>query len=1072
MAQVRTCRYAVLLAAWGAAASSAAPAVASRPAPAADPLASVEELILEGRDQEAQAVARQAQRAAHLRGDRHREALSLFLLGAAELGAGDLRAAASDFERSAELFETQGDRFSAWMALWPLGLIERTERRPEQALAHHRQALRLLSEVKASSARFAPQGLEYLGRWFAMPPDLLREFRLRPEAAKPTLLRVAQAMSRKAAVVALLDTGSAEEAELELSRARELSDGLGGMFEEELAIILGDLRRRQWRLDEARGIFRQALGRASAARTWEILAFLIEIEIASGRPEEALPLSERALAVTRGGEPTAEFSALVLRARALSLGGQGAAAADTLREALFFARAAGNLRWQAFVYKQLARLALKAEQPEQAAAHLESAVQLLQTADAPDDEARTWLDLSQVYARFDARASASAALEKARALAQQIGSRLLGGWVELLAAIERFRTDQGSASEVSEALMATLALPEVREIVSREEGQLLLGVFSELAQMTAGNPAAPGKPALPGEKTRLVDLQVLPLFVQGYAHYQRGELAAAREPWLAALAAAPRRDLEVGLLAMIGRSYGREGKDEEAIDHLTRAVAAVEQTVADVRLEEFVAGYLGSDKQTLFADLIDLLVRQGRPADAFDYAERARSRAFLQGLGSPRLEPGYAGSQLAADARNLRAQIQDSEQRLLAAPAGERARLTADLGRARERYQSLLVRLKVTGRGAAPPTHFEPQRLQAVRESLAPGTSLISYFVASQVHAWVLDRETFRHVVLPAGAEDLRNAACWIDELRRQGGGRGARPLDPRCEGEIVRPEALYEKLVAPLRGDLRHRRLIVVPHGELHYLPFAALRDPQTGRSLLEDYTLTYAPSASAVGFLRQLESPVQGRALVLGEPEELDPALRSLPAARREAEIIARLLGTRPLLGAEATEHRLSELSGEVDLLHIAAHGIYDPANPLFSRIVLAPGGGRDGNLEVHEILTDLDLSGVNLVVLSACRSAVGERSRGDEVVGLTRALLDAGSPGVISTLWDIDDEAAAVLMEELYRRLVAGASAAEALREAQLALLRGSLYRDPRFWAAFSLTGDPQGRWHPAEPEERRP
>ena len=1064
----------LLVTGWSVAAPSSVPAVASAQAPAGDPLAGVEELILSGGYREAQARARQAQREARLRRDGRREALSLLLLAATELGTGD-PAAASNFERSAALFAAQGDRFSAWMALWPLGLIERIQRQPEKAVAHHREALGLLREVEASSEQFAPDGLEYLSRWYQMPPDLLRVFRARPEAAKPTLLRIAQTMSRNAIVGALLDLGSLEEAELELSRARKLSDGLDRMFDEELAISLGDLRRRQWRLDEAREIFREALGRTSPppVHVWEILGFLIEIEVASGRHEEALALSERALAAARGGKPHAEFSTLMLRAKALSLGGQDAAAEDALDRALQVARAAGDLLWQASVHKQLAHLALKAEQPEEAAARLETAVQILQTADAPDAEARTWLELSQVYARFDARANARAALEKARALAQQIDSRLLEDWVELMAAVERSRTGRQPAEGLRERLIAMLALPEVREVLPREDGRALLQAFSDLERLTAGSLADQATSAATGgERTRLADLRVLPLFVQGYAHYQRGELAAAREPWLAALAAAPRREFKMALLAMIGRSYGREGKDEEAVDHLIRAVAAVEQTVADVRLEEFVAGYLG-DRQSLYVDLVDLLTRLGRPADAFDYAERARARAFLQSLGSPRLEPGHNGSQLAAEAGNLRMEIQSLERRLLAAPADERARLTAELRRARERYQSLLVRLKVTGRDAASSTHPEPQDLQTVREELAPATSLVSYFVSpSQVHAWVLDKESFRHVVLPAGAEDLRNAACWVDELRRQGGGRGARPLDPRCGGEVVRPEALYEKLVAPLRGDLRHRRLILVPHGELHYIPFAALRDPETGRSLLEDYTLTYAPSASSVGFLRHLESPVQGRALVLGEPEELDPALRSLPAARREAELVARLLGTRPLLGAEATERRLYELSGEVDLLHIAAHGIYDPANPLFSRIVLAPGGGRDGNLEVHEILAGLDLSGVNLVVLSACRTAVGERSSGDEVVGLTRALLDAGSPGVISTLWDIDDEAAAVLMEELYRRLVAGASAAEALREAQLALLRGSLYRDPRFWAAFSLTGDPQGRWHPAEPEERRP
>jgi CHAT domain-containing protein len=252
----------------------------------------------------------------------------------------------------------------------------------------------------------------------------------------------------------------------------------------------------------------------------------------------------------------------------------------------------------------------------------------------------------------------------------------------------------------------------------------------------------------------------------------------------------------------------------------------------------------------------------------------------------------------------------------------------------------------------------------------------------------------------------------------------------------------------------------MLIPHGVLHYVPFAALHDRATDRYLVDDFTLTYAPSASVLRFLHAKESPVDGGALVLGDPAT---TFGSLPGAAQEATTVARILGTTPHLGTEARESLLYDLHAETDLVHLAAHGIYDPLNPLFSRIALASGGAHDGNLTVQDILSSLDLTGVNLVVLSACRSAVGARSGGDEVVGLTRALLYAGTPGVISTLWNIDDTASAGLMEEFYRRLAGGASVAEALRQAQLAVKER--YADPRYWAAFTLNGDPQGRWKQA-------
>lgn len=388
--------------------------------------------------------------------------------------------------------------------------------------------------------------------------------------------------------------------------------------------------------------------------------------------------------------------------------------------------------------------------------------------------------------------------------------------------------------------------------------------------------------------------------------------------------------------------------------------------------------------------------------------------------------------------------------------------IRADIEHARQRYQSLMVQVKLSNPEYASLTRIEPLELPAIQRELPPRTTLISYFVSSsRVHAWVLDRTALRYVSLSLGPADLQRIGCWTDEIAHRVGSRGARALARPC-GDRASPEAAYDQLIAPLRAEIRNPRLILVPHGVLHYVPFAALRDRRSRRYLVEDYRLTYAPSANTLRFLSGKETPFKGRALVLGDPATSSPELRSLPASATEAAVVARALGTTPMLGARATKSLLYHLDGQVDLVHIAAHGIYDPVNPQFSHIALAPGEDLDGDLTVHEILAELDLAGVNLVVLSACRTAAGARSGGDEIVGLTRALLYAGAPAVISTLWDIDDEAAALLMTELYRHLRAGDSVAEALREAQLATLRSARYRDPRFWAAFSLTGAAETRW----------
>jgi CHAT domain-containing protein len=152
----------------------------------------------------------------------------------------------------------------------------------------------------------------------------------------------------------------------------------------------------------------------------------------------------------------------------------------------------------------------------------------------------------------------------------------------------------------------------------------------------------------------------------------------------------------------------------------------------------------------------------------------------------------------------------------------------------------------------------------------------------------------------------------------------------------------------------------------------------------------------------------------------------------------------------------------------VHIAAHARYDAADPLFSFIALASDGNEyDGNLEAQEILADVDLTRVNLVVVSACSTAAGKPSAGDEIVGLTQALLYAGRPAVLSTLWEIDDDATAALMDAFYEQFVSGCPVADALREAQLSMLRGELFPSPKSWAAFTLHGDPRGTWRQTRP-----
>jgi CHAT domain-containing protein len=256
----------------------------------------------------------------------------------------------------------------------------------------------------------------------------------------------------------------------------------------------------------------------------------------------------------------------------------------------------------------------------------------------------------------------------------------------------------------------------------------------------------------------------------------------------------------------------------------------------------------------------------------------------------------------------------------------------------------------------------------------------------------------------------------------------------------------LYRDLFAPLEPLVRHRNLVIVPHGDLHFLPFAALWDGR--RHLGEAYALHYAPSATVLKFAREKTARPVGPILALGNPDG------SLSQAEKEAEIAARLYGDRPLLGGRAKESEIASLKARPGILHLAAHAELNSINPLFTSIKLAPGDGHDGNLEMHEVY-GLDLSKTGLVVLSGCKTQIGPLSRGNEIEGLTRAFFYAGTPAVMSSLWKVDDESTAFFMERFYAHLRQGEGRAEALRNAQTET-RGR-FPHPYDWAAFVLTGD---------------
>jgi CHAT domain-containing protein len=323
--------------------------------------------------------------------------------------------------------------------------------------------------------------------------------------------------------------------------------------------------------------------------------------------------------------------------------------------------------------------------------------------------------------------------------------------------------------------------------------------------------------------------------------------------------------------------------------------------------------------------------------------------------------------------------------------------------------------------------------------------------------AWLLTRETCQMAALPGQRHVEAEARALRDRL--------ASPApDEKARAGAARLHALLLGAFGPRLAAAR--RLVIAGDGVLHLLPFEALEDAG-GRLVLERHEVSYAPSASVVSAVRERRARrLAGRAaparlLAYAAPES--PALGPLPLARREVREIAALFppGTADVReGAEASESWLKKAGlGRYGTLHFATHGTYDDRAPGRSALVLAPGNGEDGRLQVREIAS-LPLR-AGLVSLSACETGLGEVVTGEGIVGLARAFLDAGADAVTMTLWRVPDVSTAELMRRFHLHLRAGRTGAAALREAKLELrATRAARRAPFHWAGVVLSGDGDG------------
>lgn len=371
----------------------------------------------------------------------------------------------------------------------------------------------------------------------------------------------------------------------------------------------------------------------------------------------------------------------------------------------------------------------------------------------------------------------------------------------------------------------------------------------------------------------------------------------------------------------------------------------------------------------------------------------------------------------------------------------ERAWALSERSRGRALLDTLRGRVDGGGRIDAAVGAVGLAELQA---ALLPGELLVQYHaLEDRLVAWVVAPGMLRGEVLPIARRDLE---AIVDEFRRS--------IFRRAGDTRTLARALHARIVEPLGLPSGSERLVVVPHGALHYLPFQALVGTE-GRYLIEERGIVIAPSASVALQLARRGAGAAGALVAFGNPA--NQAREGLPGAEREVERISDLFPERRVYFREqASKERFRESAGAGRILHVAAHAEVDAVDPLHSRILLAGAADDPGFLEAREVY-EVDLGGVSLVTLSACESGLGRIARGDEILGFTRAFLTAGAGGLVASLWPVADDSTEFLMTRFYAAFVRGTAAVEAMREAQVATLRQAGFAHPFFWAPFNLIGD---------------
>lgn len=565
----------------------------------------------------------------------------------------------------------------------------------------------------------------------------------------------------------------------------------------------------------------------------------------------------------------------------------------------------------------------------------------------------------------------------------------------------------------------------------------------------------------------------------------------------------------VETLYQFARFENYRNRRHSALEKMSEVLSTLEDLRNNIKNEDFRLRFF-SNQQKYYEFYLSLLITQHllEPTKGFDalaltVSEKIRARSLLDSLGETRFNnDADVSPELIQKEKNLRQKIKFKESlRLEALRKNETEKITViekEIGELVTNHWSIRAEIRKQNAQFADLIQPEVISLEKIQKELLDNdTVLLEYALGKeQSYLFFVTHNSLEILLLPKRKEIEKTARLYLEGLKAYG--QSDLRETPQQRHQRLKAvdknwkengKTLSKILLGNIQNKLPKKRLLIVQSGILQYVPFASLSN-SNGSFLIETNEIVNLPSASVIPVLREnkkqkthsnsigiLADPVfskeDSRLRTASQksiekttnlPRQLRSDFSRLRFSRREAEEIMRFSDSQESFAAlDFGANLKTALSSQIQnarFVHFATHGIINSQFPELSSIVLSlideNGNPQEGLLQLPDIY-NMKLN-ADLVVLSACDSALGKEINGEGIIGLSRGFMYAGSPSVIASLWKVEDRATAELMKRFYRAMLKDKKRpAQALQTAQIEMLKEEQWQNPFYWAAFTIQGE---------------